>query len=302
MGETAYNAYKYSLISVSVFGILGNILVIFCIARQKQLLKKNYYFLVLHLAICDLGEVTMLPLSYIALSYDVYLGFNIFCLFFSLDTFFLLSGVAMMLMISLLRYRATVHPLKPAISRVKLIKFCCVVYVVSLVFGLGQLTVPQCINNPIDNRIFDNPIYLRFVIGFGLFLSFVLTISIIVCYGKIGLAIVKQNRRMKRMGSAAVTNRHNRDRRIFLVCLCTVVCFAVGRSLISVASIWIIAGKYALLAKHVWVFLAGFVLTAAGTNSANPVIYGILDKSMFKFLKLCRKKRQIREDLAMQEI
>ena len=57
--ETAYDVYRYSDAVVLVFGILGNILVIISILRQKQVLKNNYYFLVLHLAICDLGALAM---------------------------------------------------------------------------------------------------------------------------------------------------------------------------------------------------------------------------------------------------
>jgi hypothetical protein len=55
MEKTAYDAYKYSFISVSVFGILSNILVLISIFRQRSLLKNNYYFLVSQLAINDLG-------------------------------------------------------------------------------------------------------------------------------------------------------------------------------------------------------------------------------------------------------
>ena len=57
MGKTADDAYRYSYVVVIVFGILGNILVINSILRQKKLLKNNYYFLVLHLTICDLGPL-----------------------------------------------------------------------------------------------------------------------------------------------------------------------------------------------------------------------------------------------------
>jgi hypothetical protein len=55
IGKTAYDAYRYSYAVVNVVGILGNILVIISILSQKKLLKNNYYFLVLHLAICDEG-------------------------------------------------------------------------------------------------------------------------------------------------------------------------------------------------------------------------------------------------------
>ena len=37
-----------------LFGVLGNLLVIYSNVNQRSLLKNNYYFLVLHLVFCDL--------------------------------------------------------------------------------------------------------------------------------------------------------------------------------------------------------------------------------------------------------
>ena len=266
-----------------IFGILGNILVIISIARQKELLKKDYYFAVLHLAFCDLGALIMKLV--VQLSIVRYRGFNILCFSSSLLRLFYISGMSVMLLVSMLRYRATLHPLKPAISRAKLLKVCCVVYAVGLIIGLG-LPVPQCFNVKLNN--FN---YVKFFLGFDLFFDLIPTIFMIACYCKIGLALVKQNKQIKRMGSVAVRNRHNRDRRIFLVCLCTVVCFGVGRLIRSGSLIWFIADQDSLLFKHLWVDRVGHVLIVVGSYSANPFIYGILDKRMFKFVKLCRKKR-----------
>ena len=299
MGNTADDAFIYSLISVVVFAILGNILVIISITRQKQLLKKNYYFLVLHLAVCDLGASVFGLLDEIITHLELtsYPCFSIWHIFRVLHYPFYLSGVAIMLIISVLRYRATVHPLIPAISRGKLIKVCCVVYVVSLIIVLGS-HVPYCFDDVQENY----PIYLRFVVGFDVFYYLVSTIFMIVCYCKIGRALVIQNKQIKRMGSAAVRNRHNRDRRIFLICICTVVCFAVGRLLYSVWLIWLLAGKDSLRSKHFWIDYTGNILLVAGTVSVNPLIYGILDKRMFRFLKLCRKNRETPEELAFQRM
>ena len=65
MGKTTYDAYRYSYAVVLAVGILGNILVIISILRQKKLLKNNYYFPVLHLAICDLGAPTLILFNHI---------------------------------------------------------------------------------------------------------------------------------------------------------------------------------------------------------------------------------------------
>ena len=48
-----------------LFGVLGNVLIIYSIVSQRSLLRRNYYFLVLHLAFCDL---MVLLLSF----YDMY--------------------------------------------------------------------------------------------------------------------------------------------------------------------------------------------------------------------------------------
>ena len=296
MGKTSYGYLTYALESVIIFGILGNILVIISIERQKQLLKKNYYFAVLHVAVCDIAALITQLLLFIGrhLGIENYRGCSIPCVIISFYQHFHYSGIAMMLMVSVLRYRATVHPLKSAISRAKLIKVCYVVYVVGLTTGLG-LTVPQC---------FDINISVKYLIdGFDLFVAFVPVIFMIVCYCKIGLALVKQNRQMKRMGSVAVGNRHNRDRRIFHVCLCTVVCFAVARLLWTVILVWAIADEYSYLHNETWVLIfVGNFLLIAGTHSANPLIYGILDKTMFAFLKQSSKKRQTPREMPMQEL
>ena len=54
----------------------------------------------------------------------------IFCHVYGVSDDFQLAGLGMMLIISLLRYRATVHRLKPAISRRKLKVVCGLVYFV----------------------------------------------------------------------------------------------------------------------------------------------------------------------------
>ena len=57
MRKITDDIHRYSNVVVIVFGILGNILVIISILTQKKVLKNNYYFVVLHLAICDLGAL-----------------------------------------------------------------------------------------------------------------------------------------------------------------------------------------------------------------------------------------------------
>ena len=137
------DAYRYSLISVFVFGILGNILVIISInLRKRKLLKNNYYFLVLQLAICDLGwlvvnffDVILFLYNFVEKELNILRNFVTYCLVIRITFLFQVTGIYMMLVISVLRYRATVHPLKPAVSRRKLRVVCILGYILGLIAG-----------------------------------------------------------------------------------------------------------------------------------------------------------------------
>ena len=52
----------------------------------------------------------------------------------------------MMLIISVCRHRAAVHPSKPTISRQKLRFVCALVYIIGLILGYG-LSMPFCLVN-----------------------------------------------------------------------------------------------------------------------------------------------------------
>jgi hypothetical protein len=285
MGKTAHDAFIYSNTVVSVFGILGNILVVFSILKQRCLLKNNYYILVLQLAICDLGVLIIHLLEVIARHWAKeprFLGSVVWCVFDNIFYFFQVAGVGMMLVISVLRYRATVHPLRPAISRRKLKVFCAVVYIVGFIAGCG-LFLPLCFIRHTTYR----KLRLLFIV---IVYNFVPTILMAVAYYKIGRALCKHSKHMKRVScSDAVRKRHVRDRRVFLVCLSTVLCYGIGNLPISVLYILAIAFEYHSIGKYVWMFGFGVVLRVAGSCSANPVIYGILDKQLLKFWKHCCK-------------
>ena len=98
-----------------------------------------------------------------------------------------------MLIISLLRYRATVHPLKPAITLRKLKVVCGLVYLVGLIVGCG-LRLLRCF-------LMSNVVYIayrKFYLAFWVFFDyFVPTIFMAVVYYKIGRSLIKQNKYMK---------------------------------------------------------------------------------------------------------
>jgi hypothetical protein len=294
-------AVIYSSIAVIVFGICGNTLVIISILRQRRLLKNNYYFLVFHLAICDLVWLLvnfLIGINFGLTDSSLYNYSVISCLFVrNITYFFQVAGIGMMLMISVLRYRATVHPLKPAISRRKLKVVCGLVYIVGFIAGYGP-TVPLCFMHWNDVLIVYLKIHFAYLISCFYFFP---TTFMAVVYYKICRELIKQNRYMKSVCSNQVRRSTPstsfsiltfiRHRRTFLVCLSTVICYGLGNIPISVCFILYIAGG-----KQVYTYAIGTLLRVAGSHSVNPLIYGILDKRLLTFWKLCRKtKRRSRE-------
>jgi hypothetical protein len=200
----------------------------------------------------------------------------------------------MMLIISVLRYRATVHPLKHAIIRRKLKVVCGLVYLGCLVAGYGYgVFLPEC--------FLQDDSYWKFCHAGTVFFLIVPTIFMAVVYYKIGRALIKQNKHMKNVfpnsgrrttpGSSFNILKYIRNRQTFLICLTTVLCYGVGNISFSVVFILTIKKRH-LLMKNVWILYLVDVLRVAGSYSVNPVIYGILDKKLLTFWKFCRKKNQ----------
>ena len=208
MEKTEDDAFGYSYTVVVIFGILGNILVILSILRQKKnMLKNDYYFLVLYLAICDLAGLIIFVFFILDIFWleeplsDHY--FMITCNIYVIGNVFQLIGVGMMLTISLLRYRATVHPLKPAISRQKLKVVCGLVYLVGLIAGCGT-SLPRCFIKSNVVYVAHRKFYLAFWISVGYFVP---TIFMAAVYYKISRSLIKQKKHMKRVCSNVVRQR-----------------------------------------------------------------------------------------------
>jgi hypothetical protein len=302
MEKTIYGACRYSDVVVLVFGILGNILVIMSILlSRRSVLKNNYYFLVLHLAICDFGVLIIYFLDRIAsFWYEEPLFAHSVMSCALTNTYYVLqvAGLGMMLNISILRYRATAHPLKPAISRQKLKVVCGLVYIVGFIAGYGTY-LPLCFIYANDVKI----VYDKFHSGYTVScIYFFPTIFMSVVYYRIGRALIKQNKYIKSVCSNPVRRsapsssfsilKFIRNRRTCIVCFITVLCYGVGHVPISAWFIWFISGEYHLRIKYTWLFDIGIILRVAGCHSVNPLIYGILDKKLLTFWKHCHKKKR----------
>ena len=132
---------------IAIFGIIGNSLVITSILRRRSLLTSNYYFALLHLAICDNLWLVVYFVNFTTKLFKRHVAYDeTFCLFAKTGYFFAVAGSFMMLTITILRYRATAYPFKPPVSKRKLKIICATVYIVSFILGY-VLFVPNCVEN-----------------------------------------------------------------------------------------------------------------------------------------------------------
>ena len=285
-----YFIYVYCFITVLVFGIIGNILVIMSILRQKKLLKNNYYFLVLHLAINDLAVLIIYLLHNIgevAFEKSLSTQFLVYRLYYYTCYLFQVTGIGIMLFISVIRYRAVIHPLKPALSRGKMKNICCLMYIFGFIAGYGP-AVPLSLMYVIPDIYYDS-FYIYFIICYYIFP----TLLMAVVYYKICRELIQQNKRMKnlcsnRAGQRTANTPFNivtfiRNKRTSLVSFCTVLCYAVGNAPMSVWLSWVIFRKHHLLQNYFWVFYMAIVFRVSGSHVINPLIYGILAKNCSSF-------------------
>jgi hypothetical protein len=171
------------------------------------------------------------------------------------------------------------------------------VYIVGLIAGYATY-LPVCFMQWNDVTIVYNKVFRGYVISCFYFFP---TIFKAVVYYKISPELIKQNRYMKSVcsnpGRRSAPGSFNilkfiRNRRTFLVCLTTVLCYGIGNIPVSVWNILYIAGENHFLMKYVWIGYLADVLRVAGSHSVNPLIYGTLDKKLLPFWKLFRKKKQ----------
>ena len=275
-----------------VFGVLGNVLVIYSIVSQRSLIKNNYYFLVLHLAFCDL--MVLLFTSYktyeawYPISHSILSSFAKCKVWGPTITFFFNAGLFMLVVIAIFRCRAVLHPLKPAVSRSKLrvvvgaAYLCAIACVVPLVLVLKY--TDACLFKGWTNRTLYI-IHTFFLITVQYFLP---VLILFILYYKICKSLNTQSKKILFLNatSAATSEdsntrqtglqrmKHYRNIRTFFQSASMVVLFAISSLPFLISWLMVVCG--ATVEIQTWTY----IVSVFGVNAVNPFIYGVSDKNL----------------------
>lgn len=284
-------------------GILGNIPVIVSICQQRSLLKSSYYYLILHLAICDfLVLAFIIPEIYSIFSESPFIDSwsPILCkIYRPVHTVFFTAGAHFLLLISALRYRAVLHPLKPPIRRRTLKIMSTAVYACAITSMIPYVLVLRfdesfgCYEEwPLESL---NLAYTAFLAA----LQYLIPVVILsVIYYKIGKEIFRQSNVFSILDARHQIQQQNapktRDLKPVFVSFTIVVCFIISGFPQQVVWITLATAPENITKNLPQYFHAANSVVLFGTIVLNPYIYGAMDKKVFSLFQRWRKKSRTR--------
>ena len=291
------------LIFVILIGSLGNLSIIFSILR-RNLQKINYYYFVLHLAICDLFTLLgAIRKCYRFLTGNDWITSAVSC---KLSHFtggqFYLAGAYFMVLISALRYRAVFHPLRLAVSRWKLHFSSAILYVVAFLYQIPAVLVYNF--TPPDKCFKEWPLKaLRTTYkAFQPSVHYVIPVVVIgLTYMKICHELVKQSEKIKSMNTTvALTGEdkerwlfqrlaHHRNSRTFVISFFIFVCFFVAGFPRNIEYVLVSFKIKPMSGYYHWVTIMYYF----GVSAVNPIIYGVFDNKLFPSFRRWWKKQNV---------
>lgn len=304
MADNAQNALAAVMTFGISVGVLGNLAVIISICGTRKLLGSNYYYLLLHLAICDLFN---LILFYTEIVYNMFNGTPsitahsyILCKMWQpIHTVFFTAGANFLIVISMVRYRAIVQPFKLAMSRRTLKILSTLVYGSAMICVIPHVLVLKF--DEIAGCVEEWPLY-SLNISYTIFLAcvqyFIPAVTLSIIYFKICRKLMTQNRKKQFMNAHNQLRQQNekaptwyqsltlRNKKTFLVSFVIVACFIVSAGGMQVVFIVYSIKSKELSSYEMW--LQGFYIL--GTLVLNPCVYGALDSKVFSTFTHFRKK------------
>ena len=291
------------LTSVVVLGVLGNIAVVISLCRTRNLLKSNHYYLLLHLAICDLLYLIFFMEVICGIFKDdsawmTSISYFLCKLLWPAQTFVFTAAPNFLILISIIRYRSMVQPLKPAISRRTLKVLSTAVWVLAIIWTIPYVVVLKfdktsgCDEEwPLESLNYSYTVFLASV------QYFIPATILSIIYFKICKKLIEQNK-IKIMNTCNQLQQQNvraptcfqslrfRNTKTFLVVFVIVTCFIVCAGPLQVTMIVSVMSSKELPSYDSWLYVPYML----GTVVLNPFLYGALDRKVFSFFTHLRKK------------
>ena len=279
---------------IVIFGSIGNVLVIFSLRRQKKLVNKNHhYYLVLHLAICDVACLLFtLPNIYTLFTGKLFAFSTIFCKIWSpVQTLFFIVEAQVMVLISVVRLRAVFYPLRAPLRRRQ----------INAALGAAWIMATSCMG-PFFSLLNYSPQFgcytnwpgRTFKVAYTLFLACVQylipLLLVSFAYYKIYFKIRQQSKQRKLLRASQASKgdfkkrtffekfKRDQNGRMLLVSCVIVICYAVSAFPFQCLGIIMTTDTAILPVYH----LVSYIFYLAGVCSVNPFIYKVLDTKVFK--------------------
>ena len=301
---------QIALAAVLIFGIslgvLGNLAVIISICVTRKLLRSNYYYLLLHLAFCDLFNLLLLTQIVYSIFNDNFsiISYSYFLckMWQPIHTVFFTGGPSFLILVSLVRYRAIVQPFKLAMTRRTLKILSTFVYVFAVICIIPLVLVLKfdestgCTEEwPLDSLNIAYTIFLACV------QYFIPAVALSIIYFKICKKLITHNRIIMFMNISSKVRQQNnrsptpfqsltsRNTKSFIVIFIIVMCFVVSTAPMEVQAIVDVISKKEFSTYSLWLGTVYLI----GTLVLNPYVYGAIDKKVFLLFTNCRKRRNL---------
>ena len=289
---------EHAILALAVsLGVLGNIAVVVCICRKRSLLKNRHYYLILLLAICDLFYLLFFaPFAYSNFPTDPFITSRIMCkTWWPVHTSFYIAGANFLVLISIIRYRTILHPLKPPVSwralKISSI-FTCVLAIVCVIPYALVLRYNET-NFTCHEEWTMKSLNIAYTVSLTCVQYFVPVLFMSTNYYKICQQLITRNNwignQVQQTNGRASTwfqSLKGRNRKTFLVSFTIVICFVLFACPIQIA--WIVSVISSNESSSYYNFFNA--LNIFGTAVLNPFVYGVLDANKFSFFKHCRRR------------
>ena len=283
-----------SYVVIELFCLFGNTLVIFAICNSCRL-KTNYYLLVFHVAVCDIVLVLSGNMLFCIPLVDQNISVETFntlvkigaISWYPFTTYIFVCECSFLVIIAVQRYKAVTKPLQPKLSRKRLHYIVSGVYIIPLLLHV--------LNTYCSSRWNQNKYFEIFQWIWELVVTMFPLILIVVLYTKMCRSLLRHNKRTKELFHSGVSNSNQtiatllkRNYRTIITSMVVVVQFFA--TVLPARVIHLLMHRIRTIPVAGYHVYWAMMLYMLGSCGLNPIIYGLLDKTLRAAYVKCFKK------------